>query len=272
MQNNLFKTDNDQKPPATGVPLDAIVSVPRHLDLFSGIGGFALAAKWAGFETVAFCEIEEYPRKVLAKNFPGVPVHNDIKDLNGGEYEGIELITGGYPCQPFSVAGKRRGKEDHRHLWPEMLRVITQARPAWVVCENVAGHVTLGLDKVLTDLEHEGYSARAFVIPACGADARHQRDRVWIVGNSNSIDAARVGRSERENIHAEKWKIKEEVEARNLWLSELGAGEITPRGDTYTGALRKLDGVPHWMDRHKCLGNAIVPQIAYRVLMAIRAH
>ena len=133
----------------------------QHLDLFSGIGGFALAARWAGIETVGFCEIEDFPRKVLAKNFPGIKIHEDIKDLNGEEYEGIDIITGGYPCQPFSVAGKRRGTEDNRHLWPEMLRVVQQARPDWVVCENVAGHITMGLDEVLADLGNEGYTSQA---------------------------------------------------------------------------------------------------------------
>lgn len=158
----------------------------KHLDLCSGIGGFALAARWAGIETVGFCEIEEYPRRVLAKNFPGVPIHHDIHDLEGTQYGAIDLITAGYPCQPFSFAGKRRGAEDDRHIWPEVLRVVTEARPAWTLFENVFGHVSMGLDEVLSDLETEGYSARAFVVPACAVDAPHRRDRVWIVGRSNS--------------------------------------------------------------------------------------
>ena len=157
----------------------------QHLDLFSGIGGFALAARWAGIETVGFCEIEEYPRKVLAKNFPGVTIHHDIRELDGNEYAGIDIITGGYPCQPFSTAGKRKGQADDRHLWPEMLRVITQARPVWVIAENVAGHITMGLDQVLADLESEGYTSRTVVIPACGVDAQHRRERVWIIANTN---------------------------------------------------------------------------------------
>ena len=133
----------------------------KHLDLFSGIGGFALAARWAGIETVGFCEIEEYPRKVLAKNFPAVPIHNDIRELDGSIYEGVDIITGGFPCQPFSTCGREKGAKDDRHLWPEMLRIISEARPAWVIAENVSGLVRLGLDMVQHDLEGEGYTSRA---------------------------------------------------------------------------------------------------------------
>lgn len=154
-----------------------------HLDLFSGIGGFALAAGWAGYRTVGFCEVEDYPRRILSKRFSGVPIHGDIRELDGSAYRGVTLITGGYPCQPFSQAGKRKGAADDRHLWPEMLRVVKQARPAWVLAENVAGHITMGLDEVLADLEGEGYAARAVVVPACAVDAPHRRDRVWIVAN-----------------------------------------------------------------------------------------
>ena len=156
----------------------------KHLDLFSGIGGFALAARWAGIETVGFCEIEDFPRKVLAKNFPGVKIHEDIKDLNGEEYKNIDLITGGYPCQPFSLVGNRQGAKDDRYLWPEMFRIIRQARPRFVVAENVIGHLSLGFDKVCDDLEAENYEVWPFVIPACAKDAPHKRDRLWILANS----------------------------------------------------------------------------------------
>lgn len=156
----------------------------KHLDLFSGIGGFALAAKWSGIETVAFCEIEEFPTKVLNKNFPSIPVHKDIFNLNGEDYAGIDIITGGFPCQPFSVAGNQGGEEDNRHLWPQMLRIITQARPAWVVAENVAGIIPMALDTVQADLENKGYSTRSVIIPACSKNAPHRRDRVWIIANN----------------------------------------------------------------------------------------
>lgn len=166
-----------------------------HLDLFSGIGGFALAAGWAGYRTVGFCEVEDYPRRILSKRFSGVPIHGDIREFDGSAYRGVTLITGGYPCQPFSQAGKRQGAADDRHLWPEMLRVVKQARPAWVLAENVAGHITMGLDEVLADLEGEGYAARAVVVPACAVDAPHRRDRVWIVAN----DLAHSGSGRRQS-------------------------------------------------------------------------
>lgn len=161
-----------------------------HLDLFSGIGGFALAARWNNIQTVGFVEYEDYPRRVLSKQFPGVPLFGDIRDFDATPFRGVDLLTGGYPCQPFSQAGKRKGKEDVRHLWPEMFRVITQARPSWVLAENVAGHINLGLDEVLLDLESEGYTCRTLVLPACAKNALHIRQRVWIVaknvGNSTS--------------------------------------------------------------------------------------
>ena len=169
-----------------------------HLDLFSGIGGFALAARWAGFETVQFVELENYAQRVLTKNFPGVPIHDNIKTFDATKFRGLWLITGGYPCQPFSQAGKRRGEEDDRHLWPEMFRVICEARPAYVLCENVAGHITMGLDTVLSDLEGEGYTCQSFVIPAVAKDAKHRRDRIWILANSNSSTNGTNGGQERE--------------------------------------------------------------------------
>ena len=156
----------------------------RHLDLFSGIGGFALAARWVGIETVQFVEIEPYAQKVLNKNFPDIPIHDNIKTFDATKFRGIDIITGGYPCQPFSQAGKRRGEKDDRHLWPEMFRVIREARPNFVLAENVAGHVSMGLDDVLDDLESEGYTTQALIIPACAKDVKHRRDRVWIVANS----------------------------------------------------------------------------------------
>lgn len=242
----------------------------EHLDLFSGIGGFALAARWAGIETIAFCEIEEFPRKVLEKNFPGVPIHKDIRDLDGSEYAGIDIITGGYPCQPFSLAGKRRGTKDDRHLWPEMRRVITQARPSWVVCENVAGHISMGLDEVLSDMGNEGYTGQAFVIPACAKDAPHERKRVWVIFHTDRSDAFGVTRSGGSDIQTEKRAIPKSVEERINRIVELEPRAITCRGNSYTGALRILDGIPDWVDRNKALGNAIVPQVAYEILRAIR--
>lgn len=161
--------------------------VVRHLDLFSGIGGFALACRMVGgIETVAFCEREPYCQRVLAKHWPTVPICNDIHDLKGTEYGTVELITGGFPCQPFSHAGKRKGKDDDRHLWPEYLRIIATARPRWILGENVAGIVSMELDQVLSDLDGQGYASQCFVVPACAVDAGHRRDRVWIVAHADS--------------------------------------------------------------------------------------
>lgn len=155
-----------------------------HLDLFSGIGGFALAAQWAGCRTVAFCERDKFCQAVLKKHWPEVPCHEDICKLDGTQYRGVDLLTGGFPCQPFSCAGKRRGKEDDRYLWPEMLRVITEAGPDWVLGENVTGIINLELDGCISDLESAGYAVQAFVIPVCAVDARHRRDRVWILAHA----------------------------------------------------------------------------------------
>tara|TARA_R110000824_G_scaffold330042_2_gene516801 strand:+ start:1070 stop:2419 length:1350 start_codon:yes stop_codon:yes gene_type:complete len=155
----------------------------RAMDLFAGIGGFSLGLeRTGGFETAVFCEIEDYPQKVLKKNWPDVPIHDDIKTLKGDEYGSIGLICGGYPCQPFSAAGQRGGTEDDRHLWPEMYRIIKTVRPRWIIAENVAGHISMGLDSVLSDLEDAHYRWWTFVLPACSLNALHRRDRVWIVG------------------------------------------------------------------------------------------
>ena len=159
----------------------------RVLDLFSGIGGFSLGLESAGMETVAFCEQDTFCQKVLAHHWPTLPIHSDITELNGYEYRGsVELVCGGFPCQPFSVAGKQLGKEDDRALWPEMLRVIREVAPRWVIGENVSGIIPMELDQVLSDLEGEGYTCWTFVLPACAVDAHHRRDRVWIVAYSDS--------------------------------------------------------------------------------------
>ena len=185
-----------------------------HLSLFSGIGGLDLAAEMAGFRTVGQCEWADYPTKVLEKHWPDVPRWRDIRTLTGESFHEktglrtVDVISGGFPCQPFSVAGKRRGKEDDRYLWPEMLRVISELRPAWVVGENVAGIVNMALDQVYADLENEGYAVQSLIIPACAVDAPHRRDRVCIVGwkrsacnlfysNSESAEYKNIGKSEK---------------------------------------------------------------------------
>ena len=184
----------------------------QHLDLFSGIGGFSLGLEaTGGFETVAFSEIEDFPRKVLTKHWPNVPIYGDIKELNYdrlkadgiiSDKRNIDILTGGYPCTPFSVAGRKRGEEDPRYLWPEMFRLVKELMPSLIIGENVNGHIKLGLDTVLQDLESEGYSTRAFSISASSVGAKHQRERVWIVAHSerNGLIASEKRRSLEETI------------------------------------------------------------------------
>tara|TARA_A100000171_G_scaffold25913_1_gene24145 strand:- start:17405 stop:18454 length:1050 start_codon:yes stop_codon:yes gene_type:complete len=158
----------------------------RHIDLCSGIGGFSLGFQWAGLsEPVLFCDTDAWCRKVLAKHWPDVPIAEDVKELANDPARLVpdcDILTAGYPCQPFSQAGKRGGEEDDRHIWPEIFAIVQAKRPTWCVFENVYGHVTLGLDQVLSDMEAEGYACRTFVVPACAVDAPHRRDRIWIVG------------------------------------------------------------------------------------------
>ena len=160
----------------------------RHVDLCSGIGGFALGFEWAGLSSpVMFCDIEPWSRKILAKHWPDVPIATDVKELANdpnGLVPDCDILTAGYPCQPFSLAGERRGTEDDRHIWPYILSIVKGKRPAWCVFENVYGHVSMGLDEVLSDLEGESYAARPFIVPACAADAPHRRDRVWIIARN----------------------------------------------------------------------------------------
>jgi DNA (cytosine-5)-methyltransferase 1 len=241
----------------------------RMLSLFAGIGGIDLAAQWAGIETVAFCEIDPFCQKVLKKHWPGVPIFEDVRKLRKqtlidtgviGDGSAIDIICAGYPCQPFSHAGERKGKEDDRHLWPEVSRLLQEIRPTWFLGENVAGHVTLGLDDVLSDLERIGYAAEPFIIPACAVGASHRRDRVFVLAHSNSK-------------HVEGYdtiKIQREPEIQRCkYLGSIE--EWARRAAVYEPKLlRTFNGIPNQVDRIRALGNAVVPQQVYPILWAMK--
>jgi len=161
-----------------------------HGSLFSGIGGFDLAAEWMGWENIFHCEWNPFGQKVLNHYWPNVKSYHDITKTDFTIHRGtIDILTGGFPCQPYSLAGKRKGKEDERHLWPEMLRAIREIQPRWVVGENVFGLINwsngLVFHEVQTDLEAEGYEVFPYVLPACSVNAPHRRDRVWFVAYSD---------------------------------------------------------------------------------------
>jgi len=257
-----------------------------HIDLFSGIGGFALACRWAGIETIAFCEIEKYAQRVLRKNFPGIRIFKDVWEFPATEFREPFLLTGGYPCQPFSQAGKRRGAEDDRHLWPSMFGIIRTSRPTWILAENVAGHVTLGLDEVLADLESEDYAVQPIIVPACAVDAPHRRDRVWILGNSKKRWHGRLcGRNENRELQiSEPRNASREIafadsnrrrcekrESKRKPLSDFNL-ESESDGRLWSAEPdvgRVAHGIPRRVDRLKGLGNAIVPQVAYEIIKAM---
>ena len=160
----------------------------KVLDLFSGIGGFSLGFESTGyFQTTKFVEMDKYCQKILRKNFPGIKIEEDIRNVKGQEYE-ADVITGGFPCQPYSVAGRQKGTSDDRYLWPEMFRLIKEIKPEFVIGENVQGLINLQngmvLRQVQDQLEGEGFEVQCFLIPASGIGAWHQRNRVWIVGHS----------------------------------------------------------------------------------------
>lgn len=305
----------------------------RMLDLFSGIGGFSYAGEKlvGGYETVAFCEYDKHAQKVLRKHWPDTEIIDDVRELanDADRFRGlVDIVVGGYPCQPFSLAGVRRGDKDDRHLWPEMLRIIQAVRPTWVIGENVAGHISMGLDTVLSDLETAGYQARCFVIPAVAADAPHRRDRCWIVAHADShgepvgtvneqrMARAVVGNTEHDGSsasgdisklqrefdrQAEKTQqsagsssragegvatsakpklVADAVSVRCEWQSrgksgmELTNRNIQPRWWEPEPAVgRVVNGLPGRVHRVKQLGNSIVPQVAARILWAIKeAH
>lgn len=228
----------------------------NHGSLFSGIGGFDLASEWMGWKNIFQVEIDEFCSKILAKHFPDTQRFTDIKKFDGTIFKGrIDVLSGGFPCQPFSQAGKRKGKDDDRFLWHEMLRAIREIQPAWVVAENVSGLLTLQngmvFQQVCSEMEEAGYEVQPFIIPACAVDAPHRRDRIWIIAHSKSSPRIYENKNERQNTQA----IQEKRFNGN------------PKSEP--SLLGGTDGIPDWMDRIKSLGNAIVPQVAYEIFKAI---
>ena len=255
----------------------------RTLDLFAGIGSFSYSLERlcpaGAFRTVAFCEQDSFAQRVLRKHWPDTPIYDDVRTIPTDGLGRIELICSGFPCQPWSVAGQQRGAEDDRDLWPEMVRLVEELRPQWLIGENVRGFVNepMGLQRSLSDLESIGYQAVTFVIPACAVDAPHRRDRVWIVAN-----AAQLQRNgSREYSEQSKRQVSEfrkrcgkifmadtkrirQGQATepvnggfaNIWLPEPDVGRVA-------------HGVPNRVDRLKCLGNAVVPQVVEKIGRAI---
>ena len=211
----------------------------RHVDLCSGIGGFALGFQWAELsKPVLFCDIEPWSRKILKKHWPDVPIAKDVKELANdpnGLIPECDILTAGYPCQPFSVAGQRRGTEDDRHIWPFIFTIIKAKRPSFCVFENVFGHVSMGLDEVLSDLEGEGYATRPFIVPACATDAPHRRDRLWIIcrnvgdtkhdGSSTTKVTGSIGETSKH--HTQGQSKAEQSEGASQSRDSGGLGEST---------------------------------------------
>ena len=219
----------------------------RILDLCSGIGGFSLGLEaTGGFETVAFCEFDEFCCKVLNKHWPGVPIYKDLKELGNDPtriVQEFDLICGGIPCQPFSVAGKQKGKEDDRHLWPYMHEIIKHKKPSWVIVENVGGFVNVALDDVCLDLEAQGYATQSFIIPACGVEAPHRRDRIWILGKNIEERLEKHLEDTRRSLR--KGRVEQGENADEVGQGDANQSErpsSTPRSDVANASIEGLEG------------------------------
>jgi len=227
-----------------------------HDDLFSGIGGFTFAAQWAGFKTVRCVEINKFCQKIIRQTWPGIPVESDARKSKGIK---SDLLTGGFPCQPFSYAGKRKGAADGRDLWPEMFRLISEGKPTWVVAENVAGFDGLGLDQCISNLETIGYEvAPPLEIPACSVGAIHRRNRIWIVAHSGGDRLQRsINEQQTIQLHFQTLPIPSSflAKSKNDLPKPCNVGTV--------------HGIPNRAYRIEAIGNSIVPQVAYQILKAI---
>ncbi len=265
----------------------------KHGSFFNGVGGFQLAAEWIGWENVMSCEINKLLNQITKYYWPNCIQYEDIRDTDFTIYRNkIDIITGGFPCQPYSLAGKRKGTEDDRHLWPEMLRGIREIQPAYVVGENVFGLINwsggLVFDEVQADLEAQGYEVFPFVLPACAVGAPHRRDRIWFVAHNTNARFESL-RSERENpIHG--FENATNTNGIGLRGESNGFGKSRFFGETNTpddwqnfptqspvcggddGLPSQLDGITFskWRQESiKAYGNAIVPKVALEIFKAI---
>jgi len=272
----------------------------KHLDLFSGIGGFALAARWVGWETVGFCEIDPYCQQVLRKHWPDVPIYEDVRELDGRTMGHVDIITGGFPCQDISYAGKGAGIRGERSgLWSELCRIIGELRPGLAVLENVSALLGRGLDVVLGDLAEIGYDAEWHCISAAHVGAPHLRDRIWIIAYPQHSDADCPG-SYREAVNQHRgseqahqqvrfagslgevlahtlrmWQPQQEgreQDAENVGQSSRYSWKDGGRmgiWNTEPDVGRVAHGIPKRVDRLRGLGNAIVPHVAEVIFRAI---
>lgn len=280
-----------------------------HGSLFSGIGGFDLAAEWMGWENVFHCEKNGFGRKILNYYWPQSISYHDIKETDFTKHSGqIDVLTGGFPCQPYSNAGKRKGKNDERHLWPEMLRAISEITPRWIVGENVRGIINwdggVVFEEVQSDLENEGYNVQSFLLPACGVNAPHQRYRVWIIAHSKNVHDRVYFREQEEgqkqelregairNVatnpsgirlqrRASRSQTKERAKSADKqsqgcnklpgqeWEMFPSESPVFRRDD---GISKRLDGISlHKWHEESCrgYGNAVVPQLVLQIFKAI---
>jgi DNA (cytosine-5)-methyltransferase 1 len=274
----------------------------KLLDLFSGIGGFSLGLESTGyFQTIAFVEKDKFCRQVLQKNFNNIPIEEDIRNVRGSNYA-ADVITGGFPCQPFSVAGKRKGTADDRYLWDETIRVIAECKPRWFIGENVEGLININngmvLRQVQTDLEEQGFQVQCIVIPASGIGAWHQRKRIWIIAynlsNTNNNGSYRSQRNETEqscNKQEDRLSFRDDkdVPNTNTGFSIRENQEIQTGRNAFNSICKsgkrnwwqtqfEFCGVPNGISyeldkdrssRIKALGNSIVPQIARQIGLSI---
>jgi len=253
-----------------------------HGSLFSGIGGFDLAAEWMGWENKFHCEWNPFGQRLLKHYWPNSESFTDITKTDFKKYYGaIDILSGGFPCQPYSSAGKRLGKDDERHLWPEMLRAIREISPRFVVGENVRGLTNwnggMVFEEVCAELESYGYQVAPVIIPACGVGAPHRRERIWFVAYAceTTNELQRKARLDLDGVILEKRKRQKKTnrlnrnDSQNTWDDFTLKSAVCGEND---GISRELDGITfcNWRNESiKAYGNAIVPQVAYQIFKAL---